>query len=108
MFRLCHFYPSGRKPQSCSQNSPPELFQAFDSPLPSRLKWQRGGEARSLTGNVAQMEGEGRCWYTCVSNMYLHDCVRLASVEGIAPDAKGADGGARVRRLGFRGLATVT
>lgn len=34
------------------------------------------------------------CWYTRVSNMYIHDCVRLAQVDEMAPDAKEADRGA--------------
>lgn len=50
------------------------------------------------------MAGE-RCWYSCVSNMYLHAHVRLAGTEEMAPDAKEADEvaclKARLRKIGY-------
>lgn len=77
-----------------SQNSLQELLQALNYPLPSRLKLLRGEGTWSLAGNVPQTEGELGGWHTCVSNMYIHNCVRLAEADEMAPDAKEADRGA--------------
>lgn len=80
-----------------SQNSLPELFQTFDSPLSSRLKRQRGEGAQSLAGNVAQMEG-GK------GEVLVHMCIqhvptRLCEISRGGRDSsrcQGADGGACV------------
>lgn len=88
------------------------LFRLLASPLPSRLKWQRGEEAWSLTGNVTQVQGEGvgvgtHMWLWCVQHV----------PKWLCQISKGRRNGSKRQRsrwrymclkASFGGLATVT
>lgn len=108
MFHLCHFTRLAGNHSPDLSEFTARTFSGFWLPCPIKTEvTERRGSSVINWEFCPNGRGGERCWYTCVSNMYLHDCVRLAG-RRIAPDAKRADGGAHVfRRLGFRGLAIV-